>query len=312
MLRAWRDGTQKQYKTYLEKWQLYCHSTGHDPLSAPVNIGINFLAELADSVGYSAVNTARSAISSLIITQNGSTFGKHPLVKRLLKGVFEAKPSLPKYGKIWDLNTLLSYLQQLPDYDRISLRQLSGKLASLLAVLTGQRCQTIHALAVGEADMHLQDDKCIFFVRQLLKHSRPGTHLKPITLRGFPEDPKLCALTCLRAYLAVTATLRHGTKALFISSQKPHRAVSKDTVSRWIRDTLTAAGIDTTVYGAHSTRAASTSAAARHGLPADVILESAGWSSDNTFQKFYNLQLENNTPNFGGSLLEDFVSQDTD
>ena len=161
---------------------------------------------------------------------DGSTFGKHPLVKRLLKGVFEAKPSLPRYGKMWDLNVLLSHLRQLPDYESISLRQLSGKLASLLAVLTGQRCQTIHALAVGNTDMHLEGEKCTFFVRELLKHSRPGTHLKPISLKGFPEDRKLCLLTCLKAYLVATANLR---------SQKPHRPVSKDTVSRWIRGMLT-------------------------------------------------------------------------
>ena len=240
---------------------------------------------------------------------DGSTFGKHPLVKRLLKGVFEAKPSLPRYGKMWDLNVLLSHLRQLPDYESISLRQLSGKLASLLAVLTGQRCQTIHALAVGNTDMHLEGEKCTFFVRELLKHSRPGTHLKPISLKGFPRDRKLCVLTCLKAYLVATATLRHDTTALFISSQKPHRPVSKDTVSRWIRGMLTDAGIDTTVYGTHSTRAASTSAAARQGLPADVILESAGWCSNNTFEKFYNLQLENKKSNFGESLLDEFVSQ---
>ena len=309
LLRAWRDGTQKQYKTYLAKWQQYCHSTGHDPFSAPVSVGINFLADLADSVGYSAVNTARSAISSIIVMPDGSTFGKHPLVKRLLKGVFEAKPSLPRYGKMWDLNVLLSHLRQLPDYESISLRQLSGKLAALLAVLTGQRCQTIHALAVGNTDMHLEGEKCTFFIRELLKHSRPGTHLKPILLKGFPGDRKLCVLKCLKAYLVATANLRHDTTALFISSQKPHRPVSKDTVSRWIRGMLIDAGIDTTVYGTHSTRAASTSAAARQGLPADVILESAGWCSNNTFEKFYNLQLENKKSNFGESLLDEFVSQ---
>ena len=99
MLKAWHQGTQKQYDTYLKEWVLYCNSAGCDPLSAPLYVGINYLADLAGRVGYSAVNTACSALSSVITLRDGSSFGKHPMVKRLLKGVFEDKPSLPRYGK---------------------------------------------------------------------------------------------------------------------------------------------------------------------------------------------------------------------
>ena len=77
------------------------------------------------------------------------------------------------------------------------------------------------------------------------------------------------------------------------------------TLSRWIKRTPTSAGIDINIYGAHSTRAASTSAAARQGLPSAVILQSAGWCSNSTFEKFYNLELENQ-PNFGEKLLYKF------
>lgn len=96
MLKPWRQGTQKQYDTYLKEWVLFCNSAGCDPLSAPLYVGINYLADLAGRVGYSAVNTARSALSSVITLRDGSSFGKHPMVKRLLKGVLEDKPSLPR------------------------------------------------------------------------------------------------------------------------------------------------------------------------------------------------------------------------
>ncbi len=29
-------------------------------------------------------------------------------------------------------------------------------------VISGQRCQTIHALSIGEADTHLEGEKCTF------------------------------------------------------------------------------------------------------------------------------------------------------
>ena len=61
---------------------------------------IEFLTDTFKSgSGYSAINTARSAMSSTVVLPNGATFGEHPLVRplvrRFLKGVFELKPSLP-------------------------------------------------------------------------------------------------------------------------------------------------------------------------------------------------------------------------
>ena len=59
ILCAWRNGTKKQYQTYLFKWGNYCSSKGISPVSVTVAQAINFLADLVKSdVGYSGVNTA--------------------------------------------------------------------------------------------------------------------------------------------------------------------------------------------------------------------------------------------------------------
>ena len=47
------------------------------------------------------------------------------------------------------------------------------------------------------------------------------------------------------------------------------------------------AGINVDIFGAHSVRAASTSAAKVKGLPLDMIMSAAGWSNESTFEKFY-------------------------
>ena len=100
MEQSWRSGTRKQYATYLQKWRRYCSSRCIDPICPSVEDGINFLAELYDSgIGYSAINTARSAVSSIITLSNNISFGAHPMVCHFLKGVFELKPSLAKYKK---------------------------------------------------------------------------------------------------------------------------------------------------------------------------------------------------------------------
>ena len=90
-----RFGTSKQYQTYLQRWEKYCQSNGLGKVEATVANGIDFLATLfSPGLGYSAINTARSALSSVMVPPNNITFGSHPLVVRFVKAVFELNPSV--------------------------------------------------------------------------------------------------------------------------------------------------------------------------------------------------------------------------
>ena len=65
-----------------------------DPLHPPVTDVLEFLQELyARGLGYSCLNTARSALSSFIVLDGNVTVGNHPLVQRFLKGVFQTRPA---------------------------------------------------------------------------------------------------------------------------------------------------------------------------------------------------------------------------
>ena len=88
-------------------------------------------------------------------------------------------------------------------------------------------------------------------------------------------------------YIEATRVLRGTESALFISCKKTHNKVSVHTISRWLKQVLESAGIDTDKFKSHSTRAASTSAARAMDVHIDHILVAAGWSSELTFQKFY-------------------------
>ena len=111
IVRAWRQGTIKQYKPHLCKWESYCHKRKIDPLPATAAEGMNFLAGLFQSgAGYSTINAARSALSSILLLPGNLKFGSHPLVSRLLKGVFELRPALPKHQSIWDISVVLNLL----------------------------------------------------------------------------------------------------------------------------------------------------------------------------------------------------------
>ncbi len=83
IMSSWRDKTKRQYNVYLRRYQTFCGRQRVDPLSCDIHIFINFLHELyEEGLGYSTINTARSAISSL----NG--LGSSPVITRFI----------PKYG----------------------------------------------------------------------------------------------------------------------------------------------------------------------------------------------------------------------
>ena len=77
---------------------------------------------------------------------------------------------------------------------------------------------------------------------------------------------------------------RKNVSQLLISTQKPYKAVSTDTLARWLKLCLQNAKIDTDIYKAHNTRAASSSAAKSSGVPITTIMDSVGWTSTQTLR----------------------------
>ena len=169
----------------------------------------------------------------------------------------------------------------------------------LLTLLTGQRGQALHSLRVSDVRMFSQ--KCVINFSEKHKHTRPGCHTEPANILAFSGNDRLCLVKHFRAYLDQTKDLRQREANLFISSARPHKAVSRDTFSRLVKLVLAAAGIDTEHFGSHSICAASTSEAARRGITLATIMKAGGWSSQKTFCMFYN---KAPAQNFGQAVMD--------
>jgi integrase len=190
---------------------------------------------------------------------------------------------------MWDVDTVLHYLRERPLMENLTLLQLSCKVIMLLALVSGQRGQSLHLLKVR--DLQFFKDQLIIQFSACLKTTKPGHHQQCLDVHKF-VDSKLCVVSHLEKYVEITKTLRQeDCERLFITSVPPHNAVARDTISRWIKMTMADAGIDVQKFRPHSTRSASTSAAVRVGVPLDNVLSAAGWSSDCAFRKFYNKPL---------------------
>ena len=247
---------------------------------------VEFLTDLFNKGnGYSAINSARSALSAFLVDEHGTSIGQFPSVKRFLKGVFELRPPLPRYSHIWDANIVLNYLKNFP-FEDIPLSYLTYKVAMLVALSTAQRAQTLHKLYVDNFVFH--ENLIIIHVDSLLKQSTPRNQKFSVYLHRYPSDRNICVMTAVEEYIRRTKVIRKDEKQLFISFCKPYHAVSKSTISRWLKLVLQEAGIDIELFKPHSTRAAACSRMKRDEVHIDSILSTAGWSNCRTFEKFYN------------------------
>lgn len=97
----------------------------------------------------------------------------------------------------------------------------------------------------------------------------------------------------MKHYITKTHSLRSDSR-LLISYTKPLKPVTNSTVARWIRSTLQDAGIDVSIFSAHSSRTASTSYSANAQLPLANILKAGGWANARTFAKHYKKPISGN------------------
>ena len=195
ILASWRQGTQKQYTTYIKQWLSFCEKGSKNGFQPSLQDILEFLTAQSKRLGYSAVNTARSALSTFI-TIDGVKAGEHPLISRFMTGVFNQNPALPRYVETWDPQIVVSYLESFPDFGDITLKQLALKLAMLLALTTAQRIQTLKALSI--ADMEVLPDRYVFRINCLLKQTSSkgngSRHLPPVVLKEYSQNKKLCVV----------------------------------------------------------------------------------------------------------------------
>ena len=249
---------------------------------------------------YSTINIARSALSAIGLKQDGVTVGSHPTIVRLMKGMFNLRPTRARTSNTWDVNKVIDHLRNLPTVKDISTKELTMKLTMLLALTHAARPQTLHLITIE--GMRKSEDNYTLNLSAALKQTKPGKPLENIIVRRYPHDNNLCAYTTLQEYLSRTAQWREHNGPLLLSYVKPHKPVSRDTIKRWMRTVMKNSGIDTNQFTAYSTRAAAVSKAAETSIPMECILKTAGWSRESTFAKFYHKNIVTET-SFSETIL---------
>ena len=182
LLKSWRTKTNRSYDSLFRKWHSWCHSRGSDPFSGLVK---EVLANLHDEgYIYRSLNSYRSAISSVHERVDGCPVGQHPLVIRLMKGVFNDRPPLPRYTSTWNVQMVLSYIGSLGSNGSLSLKQLSLETAMLLALTRPSRSADLSQLDIK--GRQYKPDGVVFLPTGLAKQSQQG---KPVATFFYPSFP---------------------------------------------------------------------------------------------------------------------------
>ena len=160
--KSWTPSTCKQYSPHIICWLEISSSWKIDPFNASINDEAEFLAKLFNEskCEYSVTNTARSAFSSIFPTTNGISFGKQPLIQRLLKGIFKERPSLPRYIVLFDVKPVFECIKEIACSDNTSLEICTKILATIMCLLSGQRSQTLSLLQANSSYIRKSDMCC--------------------------------------------------------------------------------------------------------------------------------------------------------
>ncbi|KAM4748709.1 uncharacterized protein WCC33_006088 [Rhinophrynus dorsalis] len=279
---SWAPGTRAMYQSAWSAWHRWCMARDLDPVSAAPVAVVNFLSSLFDQgKAYRTINMYRSAISAGHMPVDGAPVGQCPVVCRLLRGIRFSRPPQSRYQSLWDVNLVLDFLEAWPPNGDLSLKQLSAKLTMLLCLISFRRVADVHAL-----DLHRRSfvpEGVRFDIRR-----RTKSNSRSILYPAFPLRPQLCVVRCLQEYELRTVDLRCSNwPQLLISFRKPHFPVSTASLARWVRWVMHLAGIDVTLFGAHSSRGAVASRTFQAGGRLEDILRAADWSRESTFREFY-------------------------
>ncbi|XP_044588713.1 uncharacterized protein LOC123267891 [Cotesia glomerata] len=268
--------------------------TRHHPLAEKL---ILVAARFDDGIGHSTLNSARAALS--LISSEDVT--NNQLISRFIKGSSKIRPSLPTYKSTWDVDPVLKKLAAWFPLEDLTLKELTSKLVVLLALGTAHRSQTLALIKIS--NIIILERKIEILIPDRIKTSRPGAPQPVLRLPFFHDRPELCIAQTLNRYLSVTKNLRGNIDSLFISFNKPQKAVTSKTISRWIRSALEHLGVDKR-FTAHSTRHASTSKACKKVVSIAEIKKVTSWSPNSkVFADFYQQPINIDSNNFTNSVI---------
>ena len=224
---------------------------------------------------------------SILVFGSGDS-GSVTLLPTLFSGACTTSPA-------WDLSTVLTYLVS-PAFEPLSqasFRALTLKTLFLLALATAKRVGELQALS--SIVTFVAGDACLSYIPQFVAKSESLTRSIPRSFlvksladfaAGLDIDLLLCPIRAFRLCLLRARSLSPCRHRLFVSPRRLSRAMSKNAVSFFLQEVISAAEAARPHVGslrAPEVRSVSTSVTFRRNWSVSSVLESATWASSSVF-----------------------------
>jgi hypothetical protein len=213
---------------------------------------------------------------------DGVNIGDHPLVKRLMSGIFNERPSRRANPAPWDPLKVLSVFQHWPV--DLPLSSLMRKGAFLMALTTAKTAFELVALLCDNTHFRWEGDLIHFVPSRLSKTDRPGHLAPPFYVKPWKADLSVCPVETIRLILKERDRLHLQHSAVFFSWTFPHKPLDAAAFERCIKYCLVKAGIQALLG---STRSVAASAALAGGASLGEVLRLGDWTNASTYFRFY-------------------------
>ena len=288
---------------YQVRWSIYrswCHDNGHSVSRPTLAKVADFLYWLRYTRGLSVSSLCgyRSVLSAVFHFHLPS-LSSDPVIRDLLRSFRLSSAERVLRPPAWDLSKVLTYLVS-PAFEPLSHASfcaLTLKTLFLLALATAKRVGELQALS--SIVTFVGGDACLSYIPQFVAKLESLTRSIPRSFlvkslanfaAGLDTDLLLCPVRALRLYVLRARSLSPCRHRLFVSPRRHSRAMSKNAVSFFLREVISAAGAARPHVGslrAHEVRSVSTSVAFHRSWSVSSVLESATWASSSVFSSFY-------------------------
>ena len=122
---------------------------------------------------------------------------------------------------------MTKHMAAMGSNESLSLKQISQKLAVLMALMKVSRTSELRALDI--LFRVYRPNGVVFILASLTKKRTPGLPPKELLYGAFPSDKRLCVVECLKSYEERTREFRQqgsAEKPLFLSYICPHNPVT--------------------------------------------------------------------------------------
>ena len=289
ILSGWAQGTKSVYGLGYRYYTQFCKKHKLDPfIPDPVNL-LNFLTYCFEvkKCQYRTLNCYRSAVSSTLSHDptTGQPVGMDPLISRFFKGVRRLRPPRMKLFPNWSIATVLTFLKSFGESKSLSLSRLLIKTCFLVSLVCCKRpaCLRNMKKVPGYWELTMAGLRC-----QTLGISKTEVHhiSTPIEIKPFSEDPQLCPVYhMVRLDKMLDKVRPEGITDFWLSSRKPHKPVSTQTICKWLKQVIVESGALS--GSARDVRSVGSSTAAQAGLDIGRIMQAADWRRVKTFQSHY-------------------------